>query len=148
MMGFIELIQSNSSVQVIYNAIADVSTLKFIVTLSSVLSLLQSTLTVSWKRILTQEHSHWITHSKYHTQSILFTAGLWTLNRTALNEYDASVPRLPSSYPCTLVSRNSADFNDILCPLYNPSARTAEESQLFYYCMNSSPRKRAYAFAP
>jgi hypothetical protein len=38
-----------------YNAAADLRTLQFTVTHTSVLSLLQSPLSVSWQRILTQE---------------------------------------------------------------------------------------------
>jgi hypothetical protein len=43
------------------------------------------------------------------------------------------------------VSQNSTALNDFLCP-YNPSAWTAQKTQLFYYCVNSSPQKRTQLF--
>jgi hypothetical protein len=39
--------------------------------------------------------------------------------------------------------RNSTNSDEILCPFYNPSARTAQKTQFFYCCVNSSPRTRA-----
>jgi hypothetical protein len=50
----------------------------------------------------------------YITQSLLSIAGLSTLNWTALNNSDALIPLLPSSYPGRLVSWNSTDSNNLL----------------------------------
>jgi hypothetical protein len=40
-----------------------------------------------------------------------------------------SIPLLPISYPGRLASRNSTNSNDLLCLLYNPSARTTQKTQ-------------------
>jgi hypothetical protein len=51
-------------------------------TKTSVFGISESPLAVSWRQVLTQElrvwPSHWISHSKYHTQSLLFISGLST----------------------------------------------------------------------
>jgi hypothetical protein len=57
-------------------------------------------------------------------------------------------PETPSILCCNCQLRNSTDFNDLLCPVYNSSALTAQKTQPFYCCVNSSPRKRASPIAP
>jgi hypothetical protein len=55
MIGFIDTLDSPLGTTGSYSAIADLQTLQFTAANSSVLSLLQSPLPVSWQRILTQE---------------------------------------------------------------------------------------------
>jgi hypothetical protein len=56
-----------------------------------------------------------------------------------------SIPLLPTSYSGRLASRNSTDWNDLLCHFFYPWARTAEKRQLLSCCMYSFPRKPIYS---
>jgi hypothetical protein len=112
----------------------------------------QSSLVVSWQRIFnslsvttaymkSSNHALRLLHSQAFNSIEIHSVIL-------MPQYLNSISPLPRSYPGRLTSRNSPDINDLLCPLYNPSARTAQKTQLFYFCVNSSPRKHAYPIAP
>jgi hypothetical protein len=85
--GFIDHLYTQLVTTGNYSATVNVHNLHSTITPASVLSLLQSPLSVSWQRILTQElqHSHCnctLQISIQHIKSLLFTTGLSTLNWT------------------------------------------------------------------
>jgi hypothetical protein len=142
MIGFIDHFSTRNVTIGNCSATANLHNLQFTAANTSVLSLLQSPLSASWQRILTQkpQHSHWVTHSYRgtiaHVKSSLYSQ---TFNSTEMHsiipipQFLSSTPLLPSSYPGKTASRNSTDLNDLLCPFYYPSSWTTQKTQLLSF---------------
>jgi hypothetical protein len=85
-----------------YSAIADLHTLQFTAANTSVLSLLQSPLSVSWQRdfntgTVTVSLSYKLQISRYcRTHKVFSSQPDFQLHRTALNNSDASIPQFNS----------------------------------------------------
>jgi hypothetical protein len=156
MMGFIHRLYSLLVTARNYSAIVDLHTLQFTVTHKLGFSVFTSRILVTDFNTgtVTGSLNHTLQISLYYSTYKVFSSQPDVQLPTELHsviltpQFFKSVPLLPNSYPSGLASRNSTDSNDFLCPFYNPSARTAQRAQLFYYCVNLSPRKRTYPTAP
>jgi hypothetical protein len=84
--------------------------------------------------------------SLQYTWNLIFIA--WFISCHLFSIIRLPSPETVSILWCNCQLRNPTDSNDLLCPFYNPSERTAQKIQLFCCCVNLFPRKRAYPIAP